>query len=165
MVAVLGLAGTSLAEVRIDYFDGVIQADGSVVPGSLSQNTGWDDGLGPWYEYPQGADPAWWNEWFYNDPPKPPPWYKEINFSLDVIGPGVVEVAINWSTLAFPPTGPGGPPPMALDEPFIMREIVYTGGEVMNYCGTFRIADYNPEWVSIDIRAQQGADIEVLGCI
>ena len=151
--------------------------------------TGWNDGQ--WIEYPDppdGGEP-WYNQWFYNDPPDPERW-KEVYWDItvepqDPTDPGV-EVAINWSTVGdpdgttdgFPETGPGGPPPMADQEEFIERAIIWPGvagipGEVEVDPDTgvihlknrpedgtpFIIPDYNPEWISIDIRFADGTTL------
>jgi len=153
----LCLASVASAD-KIDWFDGIIEA-GNLVYSGAGPNTGWNgDGLGPWYEYPQTEpETSWWNQWFYDDPPMPSPWYKEISWGIDIFpsAPSFLEIAINWSTLDFGPTGPDGPPPMPQDEPYIMREIIfYTAVSGHVYIeSSYVIPDYNPEWVSIDIRA------------
>jgi hypothetical protein len=120
--------------------------------------SGWEDGT--WVYYP---DTAWWNQWFYNAPPDPLRW-KVISYDI-LITPdtpisgyvpattNVVEIALNWSALGFPETGEGGPPPMAGDEPFIVRDIAYQGWQStpLEITGTLLIPDFNPEWVSIDV--------------
>lgn len=145
------------AASHIDNFDGVILADGTVVQGP-GQNTGWDGGR--WIEYPQPGGDAWWNQWFYDDPPLPFPYYKTIEYTMCVEGPGFVEIAINWSTLDY--NDPAMPPQPIVDEPFIVRDVVYAGGANGIVYGNILIPDYNPEWVSIDVRGQ---DVEVSGCI
>ena len=178
-LATLILCVTSVASAdKIDWFDGILEA-GNLVYAGDGLNTGWNgDGLGPWYEYPQTEpETSWWNQWFYDDPPMPSPWYKEISWGIDIV-PGdpsysalsYLEIAINWSTLDFGASGPAGPPPMPQDEAYIMREIIFVyssvSGEV-HLESSYVIPDYNPEWVSIDIRGEApvGNTVQVTGWI
>jgi len=161
--------------VRSDLFNAQILPNG-VVEGSGS---GWDNGRFVYY-----PESGWWNEWFYNDPPSPDRW-KWIDYDI-MVNPaspgGVIEIAINWSTMAWPETGPVGPPPggitpltLAEEGLYIVRETVYLGPVTIPTCyrsselGQIVIPDYNPEWVSIDIRLVDGAGmvdpILISGCI
>jgi len=158
-VALAAIAGSAAAEPVIDDF--AIQLDGQneFIDGGGS---GW--GGGQWIYYP---DTGWWNQWFYNDPPDPSRW-KEVTYDI-VLQPLVpdpmvnVEVVVNWSTMDYP-GGTGEPPlpPFAPGEEslFIHRTYeVYKGrvpaGETQ-FEDTFVIPDYNPEWVSIDVRTDGG---------
>ena len=164
--------------------------------------TGFNDGTGvqgtPWYYYP---NTDWYNQWFYDAPPDPTRWKKityDIVIDRSILSPAPhVTIALNWSTLAYPETGPGGPPPLPLppltpeqENDWIVRQVIYDNdlngdnhlngdndlngdnhlngqngwivrqviyvndlnGQI-NIQGTYIIPDYNPEWVSIDIRA------------
>ena len=139
---------------------------------------------GDWITYPDppdGGEP-WVNQWFYNDPFDPDRW-KEVFWDITVApaDPGgaggvPVEIAINWSNEQFPDGT--GQPPMPDQENAIERAIIWTeaggipsdmpgmmwvgsAGEIILVNppadGTpFIIPDYNPEWVSIDIRFADG---------
>ena len=114
----------------------------------------YDDGtsVNGWYYY---MDSEWWNIWFY-DHPFDYDRIKEIftSFSIYKYDPGqpsFVEVAINWATDLWPPDSPPPIPPD--EEPYIAREIFLTGQDLEGYYEYFTtILDYNPEWVSIDVR-------------
>lgn len=119
-----------------------------------------------WYYY-ENSD--WYNQWFYDDPPDADR-YKVITYDIDIHAIAHVTIAVKWSTLAFQETGPDGPPPippMTLEEEnnLIVRQIIYDQELDYNFeddhiSGTIIIPDYNPEWVSIDVRAYGfGADI------
>jgi hypothetical protein len=122
--------------------------------------TGWNNG--EWVYYP---NTEWYNQWFYDHPPRPFPWYKEIYYSIDAgtgVYPAGVDIVINWSSLAFPESGPAGPPPIpplteTQEAEYIVRDhVVYSGevgSEIQHFEGPIVIPDYNPEWVSIDVRA------------
>jgi hypothetical protein len=111
-----------------------------------------------WYFYPQEA---WWNIWFY-DHPFAPERIKRGFIDLQVfpVDPGApmwIEVAVNWSTdlwsLDFPedsmPPLPGVP-----EEMYIGRHILWAADYWEGPTGPlpFEILDYNPEWVSVDVR-------------
>jgi hypothetical protein len=110
-----------------------------------------------WYES------GWWNIWFYDDPfvfGK-----KEIMVNMMVLPTGPeawLTFALNWSTDIWSLEGnPPGErrPPLPWDMPeevFIGREILYDGPIQAPTPLEFyyEVADYNPEWVSIDIMGQ-----------
>ncbi len=169
------LATPAFAAPTVDTF--IISLDGS--NGFLfGGGSGFDDDTGveetPWYYY-ENTD--WYNQWFYDDPPDITRW-KEITYEIDIYsigGPATVTIAINWSTLAFPESGPPpvGSPPLpgptldpATEQLWIERELIFDEevDGIGNITGTFIIPDYNPEWVSIDVRAY-GAGAEVSGLI
>jgi hypothetical protein len=121
----------------------------------------YDDGSSfyGWYYY---ENYEWWNIWFY-DHPFDDERYKTIDvkfwwysFSGD---PFNIEVAINWATDRWSLENPSGDapplPPLSIsrEDLYIGREIVpidlQTQGEVTY---SFTIPDYNPEWVSMDVR-------------
>ncbi|UCE19824.1 MAG: hypothetical protein JSV84_05650, partial [Gemmatimonadota bacterium] len=128
-------------------------------------------GLG-WYEYP---NTNWWNIWFYDHP------YVEgrkdisITFGAEPWGPGAeFQVAVNWSTpewsLVGNPPGENREPPLPPLTP--EEEALYIGREILVDDGVpegkfyediiFEIHDYNPEWVSIDVR---GTNLSIEGTI
>ncbi len=107
-----------------------------------------------WYEYPSG----WWSIWFYDhpyDPERKKEFHLEFDvFKLDPLAPNFVEVAINWSTDAWSLEGNVDPPLPGVDEAaFIGRHIVLSGEEIEgHYVFDFELPDYNPEWISVDVR-------------
>ncbi|KKL25892.1 hypothetical protein LCGC14_2400740, partial [marine sediment metagenome] len=137
-----------------DDFIVVMNPDNTPDPDSNS--SGWNDGA--WLPYPQPNGPTWWNTWFYDDPPDPFRWKKiEYDISIQPLATGVsnyIEVALNWSTVDFPESDPNGPPPQGGEEQFIEREILHAGlvSDLIRLTGQHIIWDYNPEWVSMDVR-------------
>ena len=106
-----------------------------------------------WYEYPSG----WWNIWFY-DHPFDPERKKEIHLEFDVFplepGESYVEVAINWSTPEWSATGNPDPPIPPTDEALnIGRHVVLAQANPEgHYIFDYELPDFNPEWVSVDVR-------------
>jgi hypothetical protein len=111
-----------------------------------------------WYFYPMEE---WWNIWFY-DHPFTYDNYKVVHidldaFPMDVGMPAFLEIAVNWSTdlwsLEQPP-GDSAPPLPGVDEArYIGRQIVFTGIQFGgHYVFDYMIPQYNPEWVSVDVR-------------
>jgi hypothetical protein len=113
-----------------------------------------------WYYYPESE---WWNIWFY-DHPFTYERSKEIVYTFYVMKvepemDSYVEFAVNWSNDIWSLEGnPPGErrPPLPTDpeaDMFIEREIIFAG---QNYEGMqelkYVIRDYNPEWVSVDVR-------------
>ena len=153
------------AEPIHDTFWATIDPGGGVVGGG----SGFNDG--EWYFY---ENTNWWNEWFYSAPYDPTRW-KEIDVYVTLMptGPGSwADVAVNWSSKLYP-DGTGQPPlpylfegNPELEAECIVRELVFEGevlGPIIIELGyPIIIPDYNPEWVSIDIR---GANIMVYGLI
>ena len=148
-----------------DTFWVTLEGDNELYAGGGS---GWSatGGEGEWIEYDQTD---WWNQWFYNDPPDPDRW-KEISYDIVLetysMGTGAelqVEVALNWSTIDFPQSGPDGAPPLTGEEQFIERWEIYQGSffDSHSIVGDYVIPDYNPEWVSIDVRVYAWEQIEI----
>ncbi|MDF1544956.1 MAG: dockerin type I repeat-containing protein, partial [bacterium] len=118
-----------------------------------------------WYYYPNSE---WWNIWFY-DHPFTYDNRKVAHIEYDIFPltpePSFVEIAVNWSTdfwsLDHPP-GDSFPPLPGEDEAlYIGREILYAGEVVPgHYTFDWTWPDYNPEWVSIDVR---GFNFEIPG--
>ena len=170
MAAVLAFVVTpTLAEPTVDDFWIYFDQDGFGDGGG----SGFDDDTGvggkPWYQV--GSE--WYNQWFYDDPPDPTRW-KEITYNINIgtSAASLVTVALNWSTLAYPETGPGGPPPLPPLTPeqenaWIVREVIFNGfiTESVIIDGTFIIPDYNPEWVSIDVIGSGSEYTSVIGTI
>ena len=163
----------ALALAETDSFDITLGADGGMVSGS---STGYPGGLGEWYLYPSG----WWNTWFYNQPFKPHPWYKEVtaNWTVSLVDPthpGQIEFVINWATdiwsgmgLQRPPLpqdfpGPELEPEMIGRDLKLDCEIPAECAPTDFECGPYVLpVDYNPEWVSIDVR---GTNVMITGQI
>jgi hypothetical protein len=112
----------------------------------------------------------WWNTWFY-DHPYDPERYKEIEIELEWYAwddPYSCELAISWATDQWSLDNPGiGTPPLPpltplQEDNYIARQLIpidmQNPGQV-EY--SFTIPDYNPEWVSIDLR---GYSVGISGC-
>jgi len=154
---------------------------GQLTPGGVSGGgSGWENPEGnQWFPYPEAPGETWYNQWFYNDPLDMNR-QKEIFYDITlVLAPGTningpVEVAINWSEPGWDPPASGGPP-MAADEAFIGRQQIWFGELEFDTFGDpipvhitrlpggpdgpFTL-NFNPEWVSIDIRFADGTTIE-----
>jgi hypothetical protein len=155
------------------FFDVVLTWDNDFLVGGGS---GWaPDGNptgeeGEWVYY---ENTEWWNEWFYDHPLDPNRW-KEIEYAIDVETqdgfPSNVDIVVNWSSLTYPESGPAGPPPippltLQEEEDFIVRtHEVYSGevGSLQHFEDTIIIPDFNPEWVSIDVRVNEGSNDNVI---
>jgi len=154
------VATPSLAAPTTDTFE-FCYIDYGYETGSGS---GFNDGTGlygePWYYY---ENTGWYTQWFYDAPPDASR-YKEISYDITFEAPfnsplSEFKIALNWTTLAWPETGPDGQPPLpplhpVLQDAFIHREVIYErmgSLALTNITGTFIISDYNPEWVSIDV--------------
>lgn len=118
------------------------------------------DAVNGWYYYPETE---WWNIWFY-DHPFTYDREKFAHFEFDIFPlndqmPWEATIAINWATDIWSVEGqpPGDSmPPLPGFEPedaFIGRD-VYIQGEFTpgHYAFDWPWRDYNPEWVSIDVR-------------
>jgi hypothetical protein len=70
-----------------------------------------------------------------------------------------VTIAFNWTILGYN-SGPDGPPPLPplhpdVEDYLIIRDVIFNEGGISgtkNITGSLIIPDYNPEWLSIDIR-------------
>ena len=156
----LCLAASALGQAHEDDFNAVVDPNGDVTGGP-----------GDWIEYPDAPSGAWWNQWFYDDPPDPTRW-KDVDLDF-VVTPATAtaEVTINWSTLGYGGpggTGPLGPHPGPDDEEYIRRLIDYGIDVPINpvtgegrWSGRLPVP-YNPEWISIDIR---GYDYTITGTL
>jgi hypothetical protein len=149
-----------------DNYDVAIDPNGQFANGGSP--TAYGDG---WYTYPSG----WINIWFY-DHPFDTSRYKKIHIEFDVVPlvpglPSQVVVASNWSTdiwsLTGNPPGPRRPPLPGEDEAlYIGRDILHQDPGPVITPGHFVfdtvISNYNPEWVSIDVR---GRNFRIIGLI
>jgi hypothetical protein len=120
-------------------------------------------GGGQWFYYP---DTGWWNQWFYDgvfDPDRAK--VVLIEFDLIAFMPGFVEIALNYSTDAWPSGSMEPPLPGVFPEDLYIERVTVLEGDVFELEGPHRIRyvirDYNPEWVSIDIRVDTMAEFEI----
>ena len=62
----------------------------------------------------------------------------------------------------FDPTGGGW-----IEDDYIFREVIFEDyvSDTANLTGTIIIPDFNPEWVSIDIRALDAGFVQIAGII
>ncbi len=126
--------------------------------GTFMDGVGEDHYGDGWYYYPMYN---WWNIWFF-DHPLDFTRRKEIYVDgfISPVNPGppaYVEIAINWSTDLWEPGSspplPGMFPPEEEDL-YIGRQTIFAGDifDLIPIEGFFEIPNYNPEWVSIDVR-------------
>lgn len=106
-----------------------------------------------WYYYELDE---WWNIWYYDHPLDPE--RRKIGFiEFDIypLDPGLpqsFEIAVNWSTDQW--ANPNDPP-LPGDDGFVGRQslLIFNGQiEPGHYRLPYEIPDYNPEWVSVDVR-------------
>ena len=136
---------------------------------------------GIWYEYPQPenstAPPSWWNQWYYDGVFLEDHWkHIEIDFWAQMWVPegeptppqnGRFDVIFNWTNpLWRNPNAPPLPPPVQGYDPedYIVRnggvEGVIIGNERQHFHYEWNVWDYNPMWVSVDVR---GAFVDITG--
>jgi hypothetical protein len=152
-----GLCVSASAEPTVDNFSINMQNMARFVNGGGS---GFDGGA--WYPYTLDGIPLR-AQWFYDDPPREDRW-KEITYDFDITSANgtagkvdYVVVAVNWTTMDYPATGPAGPiaTQADVDAEKVDAEIVYEGlvddGQPVHVSGSLTIDDFNPEWVSIDV--------------
>lgn len=156
-VALLATASVASAEVIHDYFNAQIDTQTNYVEGN---GTGFDNGH--WYEYPQGSEPSWWNQWFFNGGDINGSKWIGYDMFLWQIGPfttpPVIEVAMNWSGPEW--VNPLTPPtPQLITQPGdIVRQTIFNGivegiVHLRPQGEPIEILDFNPVWISIDVRA------------
>jgi hypothetical protein len=149
-----GAAAVASAEPVDSFFDIWITGDNIVTESTGNGYVG-PGGENIW-RYPSG----WWNQWFFNNPEIWDRW-KQIDYHVTVEpaveGSDALTVVINWSTPAWP--DPFTPPlPDVIPGP--EDEFIVRTAEIWNMPpveqvvldGTIIIPDYNPVWVSIDVR-------------
>jgi len=120
---------------------------------------------GTWHYYPRTG---WYRQWYYNQPYNPNRMgYLEYEIyikAMDPSKPTYVEVRFNWATPAWSQRGLKHPP-LPADTPAASMETTYMAGEHLYLVDNWRIGtiepiayhiirEYNPEWVSIDIRGR-----------
>ncbi|MCK4626692.1 MAG: hypothetical protein KAV00_15365 [Phycisphaerae bacterium] len=144
------------AEPKVGSFGGTLNPDGTF--------TGWGEPAfnNEWYFYEMEN---WWNVWFYDDPFDSTR-IKIVRIEINVDTADVsmqeafFELALNWSTDLWSieqPAGDSAPPlpPLSPDDElrYIGRKTLFAGTEFGgSYVFVDTIWDYNPEWVSIDVR-------------
>lgn len=144
-----------------------------VLDGSGNYVTGQGDGYGggTWYYYPATG---WWRQWFYNDPFSTDRegylYYRVFITANDYSKSVDFEVRFNWATPEWSRLGRSRPP-LPGDAPTASDEGKYMDGQELQsldgvFLGTpdkpgsvepnkeYTIEQYNPEWVSIDIRGR-----------
>jgi hypothetical protein len=152
--------GTTAAQPIVDDFRASLDEQGMIVPPE-SYTSGWELMGQYWFYYPFTD---WWNAWFFDHPLDftrgKMIWIEFLLMARDPVAAGVATVTINWSTGEWP-SGNDPPIPDAIPTPgdellWIGREIVledYVVTEPMTFAfGPFCIREYNPEWVSVDVR-------------
>lgn len=142
------------------WFRIALDTDGNFQTGD---GHGYNDGT--WYYYPQTG---WYRQWYYNAP------YSTdrkgfLNYEVYIkpVDPSqttYVEVNFNWATGAWSQLGLNHPP-LPSDTPTADQETPYMSSRRLYlidnwYIGTVEpvyshtIEEYNPEWVSIDVRGK-----------
>jgi len=150
-------APASAIEIVGDEYWVIVDTSGGVVDGGGSGFNG-----GEWYYY---QNTGWWNQWFYNAPFSWDRW-KEIDVFMEVLPilpDAYGEITINWSSPEWPsgpmvPPSPPLPPLTPEEEERYIRRLdppLYAGPVTEPFIielSDIIIPDYNPEWVSIDVR-------------
>ena len=145
---------------RMNYFDVTLDPNGIFVSGTGTNYYDGGNSENGWYFY---ENEDWWNIWFYDNPfSDERQKIAHINFMVRRQVPipfvnGMLTLAINYSTPLTPPGQPPLPPLTPEDEElFIGRTILVNMPVTSDYGQPVMvdavIPDYNPEWVSIDVR-------------
>ncbi len=121
---------------------------------------------GTWYNYPQVDDQGWWRQWFYNGPyDANRKGHLDYAVYIKAVNPNLrtrVEVRFNWSTPEWSKLGKRRPP-LPCDVASEGLESKYMQSKTLQcienwFIGTVEpikqhtIQDYNPEWISVDVR-------------
>ena len=143
----------AMAQQTIDNFY-VTVGSGVVMSGGGSGYNG-----GEWYVYPS----MWINQWFYDHPLD---FTKgkivHIEFDWTAMDPSCtsdITVALNWSTPEWSYLGNGTelPPLPGVDEALYIVRVPFVdecriAPEINHVVFDYVVYNYNPEWVSIDVR-------------
>jgi len=172
LLVVLLLAGSAAAT----HWSQLIHIDPSEYPGTfyrimldtngecvLAEGDGYNS---TWYYYPATG---WWRKWFYNEPYNAEREgfldYRAFISPYDYNHPSTFEVYFNWTTPEWSARGLNRPP-LPSDAPTGSDESLYMANyELLSNYNIFNfssiepgrihvIGEYNPEWVSIDIRGK-----------
>ncbi|MEN6333297.1 MAG: GEVED domain-containing protein, partial [Phycisphaerales bacterium] len=142
------------------WFKLVLGGDGKVVDGG---GHGYNNGA--WYYYPQSG---WYRQWYYNEPYSTDrEGYLKYEVYIKAVDPSkltYVEINFNWTTPEWSQLGLNRPP-LPSDMTTADKEARYTASRRVYlvdgwYIGTVEpiyshiIEEYNPEWISIDIRGR-----------
>jgi len=132
--------------------------------GELLAGDGHGYGAG-WHYYPQTG---WYRQWFYNQPYNPNRMgyleYEVYIKAVDRTKPTYAEVRFNWATPQWSQRGLKHPP-LPADAPTAGDEATYMASRHLYLVDNWQIGtvepiayyiirEYNPEWVSIDIRGR-----------
>jgi hypothetical protein len=135
------------------------------VNGRYVSGDGHGYGAGTWYHYPETG---WYRQWFYNQPfdvaGKGHLQYVTYVRAVDPTKPTTIEINVNWTTPQWSQLG-AKQPPLPKDAPSAREELQYMLGRGLYRVDnqyvkssapsfTFTIDQYNPEWVSVDVRGQ-----------
>jgi len=153
LVMLLACSVPAMSQQTIDNFY-VTVGPGVVMSGGGSGYNG-----GEWYGYPS----MWINQWFYDHPldfSKGKIVHIEFDWTaMDPLCMTDITVALNWSTPEWSYLGNGTalPPLPGVDEAlYIVRvpfvDICAVVPDVQHVAFDYVIYDYNPEWVSLDVR-------------
>ena len=138
--------------ITIDSYNEIVEEGG----------TGYD--YGNWEEYPS----HWIITWFY-DHPFDPERGKIIHIEFDAVvlnagQPGNLDFAVSWSTPEWSDLGYGDywPPWVTapeFNEPLYIEKSILLDDhtvpeEITHYIFDYTIYDYNPEWISVDVRGE-----------
>ncbi len=146
--------------VRYDNFFLAMNEEG--IPETW-EGTGYNNG--EWYYYPNFE---WWNVWFYDHPVddtrrKVIDGFMMIEPRMPDL-PSYVEIVFNWSTPEWPgwPEMPRPPLPEDVTDPGIEEMMIQRSEPLIIHQGNifepipvpvpYEIFEFNPEWLSIDIR-------------
>jgi len=142
------------------WFRASLDTDGNFISGDGHGYNG-----GTWYYYPQTG---WYRQWYYNHPYSTERRgylrYEVYIRAVDPTKQTYVEINFNWTTPEWSQLGLKRPP-LPIDTPTAGQESRYMMSKRLYvvdhwYIGTIEpiyshiIEEYNPEWVSIDIRGQ-----------
>lgn len=142
------------------WFRIALDTDGNFQAGD---GHGYNDGT--WYYYPQTG---WYRQWYYNAPYSADrKGYLKYEVYIKAVDPTqmtYVEINFNWATGAWSQLGLDRPP-LPSDTPTADQETPYMSSRRLYvvdnwYIGTVEpiyshtIEEYNPEWVSIDVRGR-----------
>jgi hypothetical protein len=122
-------------------------------------------GAGTWYFYPQSG---WWRQWFYNEPyDAGRQGYLEYQVYIKAVDrrlPSSAEIQFNWSTPQWSglrsgrPPLPGDAPTTATESAYMQCKRLFQVDDAqigtIEPIASYTIREYNPEWVSIDVRGR-----------